>query len=178
MNKVEFSNATVIVIGDAEEINYEHQLFIDSLKTGLEHAIKCGELLIKKKDDLAHGDWMPWVKGNCDFTDRMASNYMRLASNRKRVSDLNNIDTIRAALALLAEPDEKNEKDEIESDWSKDTRVKAMLKGMDDVRRGLLILGATDRDPIGRKYYLDMMEQSLDKALKSVREYRQKYHVS
>jgi predicted metal-dependent hydrolase len=60
---------------------------------------------------LAHGQWLPWLKaqqesGAIEFTERTASRYIRVASNRTRVSDSENSPSIRAALELLTDKDE------------------------------------------------------------------------
>jgi protein gp37 len=74
-------------------------------RTTLEHAIQVGELLIEAKRLVAHGDWTTWLEGNCDLSERMAQNYMRLArhpSKPKLVSDLD--PTIKGAIKSLAKP--------------------------------------------------------------------------
>lgn len=63
----------------AEGIRAEHQLCVQSMRKGLEHALKVGELLIQAKELLKHGRWTNWVKQNCDFSPRMARNYTRVA---------------------------------------------------------------------------------------------------
>ena len=55
---------------DADEINDEHELFIDSQKSAIEHAYRCGELLTAKKASMAHGEWYPWINQNCNFKSR------------------------------------------------------------------------------------------------------------
>ncbi len=56
---------------------------------------------------MKHGEWLPWLKqqretGQIDFSDETAKRYMRVASNRSRVTDLAPT-SIRAALELLTE---------------------------------------------------------------------------
>jgi len=46
-------------------------------------AVKCGELLAKKKDPLSQGQWLPWVKRNLPFTDRIARRYIKVWRNRR-----------------------------------------------------------------------------------------------
>ena len=57
---------------------------------------------------LNHGEWLPWLKrqqesGAISFTERTASKYMRVASNRNHGSDLIEAPSIRAALELLSD---------------------------------------------------------------------------
>ena len=65
-------------------------------------------MLLQVKAGLSHGEWLPWLKsqqesGLIGFTERTASKYMRVASNRNRGSDLLESPSIRAALELLSE---------------------------------------------------------------------------
>jgi len=55
---------------------------------------------------------LPWVMANCNFTDRHARRYMKLASKRTRVSVLEDATSIREALRLLAEPKQKDDGEE------------------------------------------------------------------
>src|SRR5262245_56131376 len=101
-------------VDPASEINREHQLARAAFQRGLEHARRCGELLIREKDRLDHGQFLPWLREHCEFSERMASGYMRIArkwptlearlEDRQRVADL----PVREALALLADPKPKN----------------------------------------------------------------------
>ena len=87
----------------ARQINRLHALANGHAEMAIQKAIQCGGKLAEKKASLAHGEWIPWIENNLTFSDRQASTYMRVATNRKRVSDL---DSIREAVKLLAEPRE------------------------------------------------------------------------
>lgn len=89
----------------AAEINRAHDLACRAAQTTLDHAIAVGERLNEAKAILGHGKWLPWLAENCDFSERMARNYMRLAKHKDEVksksatvADL----TVRAALDSLA----------------------------------------------------------------------------
>lgn len=77
----------------------EHERAIDALAVAVQHACRAGEALIEAKELIGHGGWMAWVKVNFDFSHATATNYMKLARNYERVS---NLPSIRAALAELA----------------------------------------------------------------------------
>jgi hypothetical protein len=90
----------------AARIAAEHRAFVAAVKRGLEHAIAAGHLLIKAKDRLGHGEWLPWLSDHCQVPERTAQLYMRLARHapelaRKSatVADL----TLREAAVLLTE---------------------------------------------------------------------------
>ena len=92
----------------AAAINREHAAAIEAARTAVEHAVRCGQLLIKAKSDLGHGEWLPWLKGNCSaISERTAQAYMRLAreiprldpAKAQRVADL----PLRQALAAVAD---------------------------------------------------------------------------
>jgi hypothetical protein len=89
----------------AHRIKAEHEAVSDALKESVRHAITAGELLIEAKQQLKHGQWLPWLKDHCAISERTAQLYMRCARNRdaieantQRVADL----TLNEAAAMLA----------------------------------------------------------------------------
>jgi hypothetical protein len=96
----------------AARIAAEHRAFVAAVKRGLEHAIAAGHLLIKAKDRLGHGKWLPWLSDHCQVPERTAQLYMRLARHapelaRKSatVADL----TVREAASLITAPMDSTE---------------------------------------------------------------------
>lgn len=86
-------------------INAEHKAVGESLQNGLRHAVKVGELLIKVKALLSHGQWLPWVEKNCDFNRFTAARYMQTSQKLSNVSQ-GHISNYREALRLLSAPDD------------------------------------------------------------------------
>jgi hypothetical protein len=91
----------------AARIRIEHEAIAASFKRGAAHAMAAGDLLTEAKAIIRHGDWLPWLKANCEVSERTARLYMRLARNRSEieaktatVADLN----LRGALALISPP--------------------------------------------------------------------------
>jgi hypothetical protein len=80
----------------AERIKAARQQAEESFRAGMTHAVEVGRLLIEAKDQLEHGEWLPWLKDHCDLTERLAQKYMRVArevdrlgtANTPRVADL------------------------------------------------------------------------------------------
>ena len=68
----------------AEAINREHGLARSCAESAVQHAIRCGELLIEQKDRLQHGEFGDWVKANCEFGQHTARIYMRAAEQNER----------------------------------------------------------------------------------------------
>jgi hypothetical protein len=96
----------------AAAINEAHRRVEESARAGAEHARQAGELLLQAKAQVEHGAWLPWVKANCQFSERTARAYMRMASNwpvieanRQRAADL----SMREALKLLADLGDEEE---------------------------------------------------------------------
>jgi hypothetical protein len=89
----------------ARSINESHQQCEHSLKTGMEHALKAGRLLLEAKEKVEHGQWLAWLEANCEVSDRLAQKYMRVArelpklgeANTPRVADL----SFRQAIDLV-----------------------------------------------------------------------------
>lgn len=67
-----------------------------------------GQRLIEAKAMLPHGEWLPWLTEQVEFSERTARNFMRLArewTNRQALADLG----AAKALTLLALPPEERE---------------------------------------------------------------------
>jgi hypothetical protein len=62
-----------------QEINAAHAECELSLRDGLAHAIKAGQLLIAAKELLDYGAWIPWLRANFAGSTRTAQAYMRVA---------------------------------------------------------------------------------------------------
>lgn len=94
----------------AQRINAMHREASKAAVTAVELAIEIGGILIDVKAELPHGEFGPWIEKNCEFSDRTARGYMRLAkavpsldeSKRQRVADL----PLRGALAELVDKPE------------------------------------------------------------------------
>ena len=68
-----------------------------------------GQRLIEAKAMLPHGEWLPWLTEQVEFSERPARNFMRLArewTNRQALADLG----AAKALTLLALPPEERER--------------------------------------------------------------------
>jgi len=68
-----------------DEINREHELSLECLRSSYYHALRVGELLLQVKNKLLHGDFIKWINANCKFTERSAQNYMKLYKYRELV---------------------------------------------------------------------------------------------
>jgi hypothetical protein len=64
----------------AQNINKAHRLARESAESAVQWAIQCGELLIAKKSELAHGNLHAWIEENCAFALSTAKRYMAAAS--------------------------------------------------------------------------------------------------
>jgi hypothetical protein len=91
----------------AASIRVEHEAAERHARSAVEHAIRAGELLIEAKAQVAHGEWLPWLAENFPARPVTAQRYMRLAVNASRVTHLDEAESIREALAVLAEPKPK-----------------------------------------------------------------------
>jgi len=70
----------------------------------LKYALACGDLLVTAKSRVAHGQWLPWLRRDCDLSERTANAYMQLVRHRQvleanpqRAANL----SLRAALRLV-----------------------------------------------------------------------------
>lgn len=84
-------------------------------KSMLEHAVKCGQALREAKDQLEHGQWIPWVAEHFEGSLSTAEHYMRLAkANSEHALNMDvSEQSIRAALndlRAVREPEDKKAK--------------------------------------------------------------------
>ncbi|MDY5338127.1 MULTISPECIES: DUF3102 domain-containing protein [Intestinimonas] len=82
---------------------------LDLKRTAGEAILDIGARLIEAKGMLSHGEWLPWLTEQVEFSERTAQNFMRLArewSNPQTLADLG----ASKALALLALPAEERER--------------------------------------------------------------------
>lgn len=69
----------------AKNINDAHQCATESAENAVEWAIKCGQLLVAKKEELKHGEFQAWIERNCKFAYSTASRYMKASQNSTAV---------------------------------------------------------------------------------------------
>lgn len=94
----------------SNEINVAHNKVVEACRSSVGHAIKAGELLIKAKSVVIHGEWGNWLKDNLILSKRTAQAYMRLAreypkleaSNTQHVADLPLRDAIQVISSTTA----------------------------------------------------------------------------
>lgn len=91
------------------QINKEHQACVRAARQALDHAMRCGDLLVEAKAGCPHGEWQPWLAEHFDGSARSARGYMRLANNRELLEPKtaeSAVLSIDGALKLLSGPRE------------------------------------------------------------------------
>ena len=84
------------------------QEILDAKRRGGEAILTIGRCLTEAKQALPHGEWLPWLTEQVEFSPRTAQNFMRLArewSNTQALADLG----AAKALTLLALPTKERE---------------------------------------------------------------------
>lgn len=94
-------------------INEEHALAERHAELAIHRAKRAGDMLVAAKQQIQHGQWLPWLATNCPtIKERTARAYMRLARNWEALESKSAdsaVLTIDAALKLLAEPRDESE---------------------------------------------------------------------
>ena len=126
-----------IIRNYAKEINDLHKEVFGAAKMTLEKAIKAGELLVKCKAGMPHGEWMSWMEDNLEFSQQQASRYMRAYDRRdslKLLSESNFGGWERALIEHKPKPkqevEEESEMDEDVPPFSEEQEV----SGLEDAR--------------------------------------------
>jgi hypothetical protein len=96
------ANASCALEGEkrAKEISALHREIRWHARVTLEKAIRIGELLTQQKQALPHGEFTPWLRANVPFTERTATNYMRVFEKREELKS-ENVSVLRQAYKLL-----------------------------------------------------------------------------
>jgi hypothetical protein len=89
-------------------VNNEHRQVKECVIKGAHHAIRAGELLWEAKRKAGHGRWLEWIAENCEFSERTAQLYMKLAdalpqvANPQSIADLSLTGAIKMIEGLKA----------------------------------------------------------------------------
>src|SRR4051812_39670335 len=84
----------------ASEINAQHEQAETASRDALAHAKHAGELLIKAKARIAHGNFLPWVRSHFAGTPRTAQHYMKVVKHWDKITKDGAV-SVRGALAVL-----------------------------------------------------------------------------
>lgn len=66
-------------------------------------AMACGKALMSAKKQIAHGEWLPWLGKNWNYSQSTASRYMTIAANYATIAELKDAKDINDALRMIAE---------------------------------------------------------------------------
>lgn len=69
----------------AEQINATHRQVEEHAHSAVQHAIRCGELLSRAKEQCEQGTWLDWLGEHFEGSDRTAQLYMRIHRHRDRI---------------------------------------------------------------------------------------------
>jgi len=69
----------------ASRIKTAHKSITEHTRNIVDRAIEAGEALNQAKTKLDHGQWLPWLRNNCDLSERNAQIYMQLANNKSKL---------------------------------------------------------------------------------------------
>ena len=89
--QIVFGDPALAAIITADEINRLHHELKEAFRTGIEKAIRIGELLTKQKAQCAHGEWLPWLKANVKFSFKTAYNYEGIYRERSNFVNVTNL---------------------------------------------------------------------------------------
>jgi hypothetical protein len=62
-----------------------------SMKQALDYALEAGQLLTEVKEELQHGEFLPWLKENMPFEQPTAWRYMKLYEYQNKLFSVNNL---------------------------------------------------------------------------------------
>jgi hypothetical protein len=84
----------------ASRIKAAHKSITEHTRNIIDRAIEAGDALNQAKAKLDHGQWLPWLRNNCDLSERNAQIYMQLANNKSQLKSAAAADLSTLADAL------------------------------------------------------------------------------
>jgi len=114
----------------AEKVNREHRHAESSARQALKHAVEAGELLLKAKEAVGHGNFNKWIEGNFEGSQRQATRYMRLATaaDQKRIAP-DEVSSLAEAEGMLREQDAERHRAEIKRATPADEEYEPEVEG-------------------------------------------------
>ncbi|MCW7475543.1 DUF3102 domain-containing protein [Leptospira levettii] len=97
-----------------------HESVLGGMKNVLQNAMVLGEELLRIKEDLGHGNWIPWIEQNLPFSERSARNYISIFKNRELLNR-QPIADLKSAIKFLS--DGTQEEKEINPKENQDPKV-------------------------------------------------------
>ncbi len=79
---VEEPEADMLPANIGELINEEHLAAKTAYREAVTHAMRAGSMLCAMKDSLKHGEFGPWLRANCHFSQDTANVYMKIYKGR------------------------------------------------------------------------------------------------
>ena len=73
-----------------------------------QNIIEIGKRLIQAKEKLQHGDWLPWLENEVDFTQRTAQRFMKVSQEFGNTTSMSHLGSGKL-FSLLSLPAEKRE---------------------------------------------------------------------
>jgi hypothetical protein len=90
--------------------NIYHRNAVTAAGQAVAWAVMCGLELIKIRKQVGHGEWLPWIKKNCDFTERTAYRYIGVAEGVKaKKLNLTSMSNLLGAAPSNLTIDQRNE---------------------------------------------------------------------
>lgn len=71
--------------------------------------IEIGRRLNEAKSQLSHGEWLPWLRGKVDISERSAQNFMRLAREYPESAIVADLGAVKALELLALSPSERGD---------------------------------------------------------------------
>jgi hypothetical protein len=93
----------------AEKLKATAERIRQAVKRTIEDIIAVGNDLLAVKQELEHGQWLPWLRVEFGWTDRTARNFMAVAEHFGKSETISDLRIEPTAAYLLAAPSAPNE---------------------------------------------------------------------
>ena len=171
-----------------EQIGAEIRMYVDvGRRVTLLCAIEIGRRLVEAKELLSHGEWLPWLERETEFSERSAQNYMKIfneygaaqlglfgpETNTQTFADL----PISKALALISIPESDRVEFAEEVDAANisvrelEEKIREREREVEELQKDLEGERQRGEDAIREKEHAEeLMRHTLDEAKKQIAE--------
>jgi hypothetical protein len=101
----------------ADAIRQEHRVSKECFYRSMEHALRCGDLLLEAHARVPYGEWQRWVVDNLPMSIRCEQNYRKLAEHQRESANVAHLGVAEALDVLARKRKDRPTRARMYLDW-------------------------------------------------------------